>query len=480
VVSVEYPEPVQRPWSERRMLVAPLEIPGSPAALAEACSVLLADIYQAELLMAVLDGARRLAGPDLAPAFAPLVKRAVTIGNQPDEQAARKLVSTLVLGLAGHPVTPPDPGQGWLRPLRHRVAALLAGTANPVGTPTHQGGWLDPVVFVRRLLDTPDAAPDDVVDGLLRLAPDTRAEAGELAAGLTGPHATAVRFALGGAVAPAPGWVGFAAARARHPDAADPAEVLRTDSVPAVVWTACPGKTSWGAIALDFERTPAAKVPDVPWLGLLDLPEYTGEWLRFSLLEYGRYTGPRLGFSTPHEAVGTPYDRTLIEATVAADLFGDIGEVGYPTERVGLLPYLDRPDIPGSIGTLMLAAALNTQRTAAAQLGVDVALFLLESRLLGPRALGAGLAVLGNALTATRLAKRLNVMAGEHPVAVLSIVDTLLPALDRSMRGVFALLELAADLAERGAGTVSPGTREWMSGFSGSSKAAKAASRLAR
>ncbi|WP_410612181.1 DUF6493 family protein [Amycolatopsis sp. lyj-109] len=464
VGSAEYPEPVPPPWPERRMLVTPLEIPDSPAALAEACSMLLADIYQADLLLAVLDGAHRLAGQDLAPALKPLVKRAVRAGGE-YEEAARKLVGTLVLGLAGREVEPPEPGRGWLRPLRHRVAALLAGTANPVGAPTHQGGWLDPVVFVRRLIDLPDACQDDVVDGLLRLAPDTRAEAGALAAALTGPHATAVRFALGAAEAPDPGWVGLAAARARHPEAADPAAVLRGESVPAMVWTARLGKTSWGADALDFERTPAAPEPDVPWLGLLGLGDYTGEWL---------------GFSTPHEAVGAPYDRTLIEATVAADLFGNDEEAGYPTDRVCLPPYLDRPHTPGFSGTLLLAAALNTKRSTAAQWGVDVVLSLLETRLLGPRALGAGLAVLGNALTPTRLVKRLDVVASEHPVAVLSVVDTLLPALDRSMKGVFALLELAADLAERGAGTVSPDTRDWLSAFSGSSKSAKAASRLAR
>ncbi|MEU8633191.1 DUF6493 family protein [Amycolatopsis sp. NPDC048633] len=464
VVSAEYPEPVPLPWPERRMLVTPLEIPDSPAALAEACSLLLADIYRADLLLAVLDGAHRLAGQDLASALKPLVKRAVSAGGE-HEEAARKLVGTLVLGLAGRQVEPPEPGQGWLRPLRHRVAALLAGTANPVGAPTHQGGWLDPVVFVRRLIDTPDAAQDDVVDGLLRLAPDTRAEAGALAAGLTGPHATAVRFALGAAEAPEPGWVGFAAARARQPEAADPAAVLRGESVPAVVWTARLGTTSWGADALDFERTPTAEEPDVPWLGLLGFGEHTGEWL---------------GFSTPHEAVGAPYDRTLIEAAVAEDLFGNDAEAGYPTEQVCLPRYLDRPDIPGFTGALLFAAALNTKRATAAQLGVDVVLSLLEARLLGPRALGAGLAVLGNALTPTRLVKRLEVVAGEHPAAVLSIVDALLPALDRSTKGVFALLELAADLAERGAGTVSPDTREWLSGFSGSSKSAKAASRLTR
>lgn len=464
VATAEYPEPVQPPWPERRMLVRPLDIPDSPAALAEALSVLMTDIYQADLLLAVLDGAHRLAGQDLAGALKPLVKRAAKISTE-YRQAAEKLVATLVLGLAGREVESPEPGRGWLRPLRHRVAALLAGTSNPVGAPTHQGGWLDPVVFVQRLLDHPEAAEDDVVDGLLRLAPDTRPEAAALAAALTGPHARAVRFALGADELPDAGWVGLAAARARCPEAADPAAILRGEPAKDIVWRPWLGNTSWGADAVCFDRTPLPQEPDVPWLGALDYERTGGTWL---------------GFTAPHRAVGSPYDRALFEAEAADDIFGNDVEVGYPTELVTLPPYLDRPEIPGPNGPVLLAATLNTRRASAAQLGVDVVLSLLDARLLGPRALGAGLAVLGNSLTPTRLVKRLDVVAGEHPAAVLSTVDALLPALDPSLKGVFALLELAADLAERGAGTVSPETREWLAGFSGSSKAAKAASRLAR
>ncbi|WHT15829.1 DUF6493 family protein [Crossiella sp. CA-258035] len=464
VEPVAYPEPVLPPFAERRLLVVPLEVPDSPAAVAEAFSALLADHYQGDLLLAALDGAHRVAGDELRDALKPLVKRAVK-ADTAHAELMPKLLSVLVRGLAGREVEPPELVNGWSRPLRHRMRALLAGNARPVSAATHLGGWLDPVVFVRRLARRPEAALDDVVDGLLRLAPDTRAEALELAAQLTGPYAVAVRFALGGPETPARDWLGLAAAKARHPEAADPVAVLRGEPGEPFGWSARLVTDSFDLIRLKFTRTPAETEPDTPWLGTLNTPPVDHGWE---------------GFTSPHEVVGAPYDRAVLEAEVARDLFENDVEVGYPSEVYGLSPFLDRPAVPSYPGLLMIAAALNTQRASGAQLGVDAALSLLDARQLGPRALGQALGVFGGELTLTRLTKRLSVLAGEHPAAVLSTVDALLPLLDRSARGLSALLELAVDLAERGAGTVSPATGDWLAGLTGSSKAAKAALRLLR
>ncbi|EME62712.1 DUF6493 family protein [Amycolatopsis decaplanina] len=463
IETTEYPEPERPPWDQRKTLTIPLEIPDTPAAVAEALSSLLADPDQADLLLAALDGAHRVAG-ELQDALKPLVKRAARIADQKYSAAVPKMIATLVLGLTGRDVVHPPQVDGWRRPLHHRITTLLEGTAVPVSAATHQGGWLDPVVFVSRMLEHPDAAEDDVVDALLRLAPDTRPEALALASELTGPYAGSIRYALGGPAIEQTGWVALAAARARYPESADPAAALRGEPGPRITWTAKVGPNDYGATSLGIEQTPEAVSPKAPWLGVLfDGP--APEWL---------------GFTECHEAVSSPYDRDALEASVAGNLFFNDIESGYPVEKAALPPFLDSPSIPGFPGTMLIATTLALKRPAAVQLGTDAALTLLDRRMLGPRALGAALGVLGPLLITTRLTPRLSVIANEHPVAVLSTLDTLLPKLEPSHRGIFALLELAADLVERGAGTISDATEEWLAGFKGSSKAAKAASRLSR
>ncbi|MEV7549429.1 DUF6493 family protein [Amycolatopsis sp. NPDC089917] len=460
----DYPEPVPPPWEQRKTLTIPLDIPDTSAAVAEALSSLLADPDQADLLLATLDGVHRVA-EDLKDALKPLVKRATKIAGEKHAAAVPKLIATLVLGLSGRDVAHPPRVDGWRRPLHHRVTALLEGTACPVSAATHRGGWLDPVVFVTRMLEHPEAPEDDVVDALLRLAPDTRPEALALATTLTGPHAETIRYALGGPAIGDTGWTALAAARARHPESSDPAATLRGNPGPPITWTAKVGPADYGITSLDVEQTPEPVVaPKTPWLGIrFDEPDR--QWL---------------GFTECHEAVSSPYDRDHLEAAVAGNLFYNDYEVGYPVEKATLPPFLDSPSIPGYPGTMLIATTLVLKRPTSAQLGTDAALTLLDRRMLGPRALGEALGVFGPQLVPTRLAPRLSVIANEHPIAILSTLDALLPKLEPAQRGLFALLELAADLVDRGAGTISAETKDWLAGFKGSSKAAKAASRLSR
>ncbi|OXM45682.1 ribonucleotide reductase [Amycolatopsis thailandensis] len=461
IAAAEYPEPVRPPWAQRTMLTIPLDIPDTPAAVAEALSSLLSDPDQADLLLAALDGAHRVAD-ELKDALKPLVKRATKITGEKYPAAVPHLIATLVLGLSGRDIARPPQVDGWRRPLHHRVTALLDGNARPVSAATHQGGWLDPVVFVTRMLEHPEAPEDDVVDALLRLAPDTRPEALTLAAKLTGPHADTIRYALGGPAIDDTGWTALAAARARHPESADPAAALHGNPGPPITWTAKVGPSDYGVTSLDVEQQPKAVAPKNPWLGIR-FDETDHQWL---------------GFTECHEAVSSPYDRDHLEAAVAGNLFYNDYEVGYPVEKAALPPFLDSPSIPGHPGTMLIATTLVLKRPTSAQLGTDAALTLLDRRMLGPSALGEALGVFGPHLVPTRLTSRLSVIANEHPIAILSTVDTLLPKLEPSHRGIFALLELAADLVDRGAGTISAETKDWLTGFKGSSKAAKAASRL--
>jgi hypothetical protein len=112
-----------------------------------------------------------------------------------------------------------------LREISTRVAAQ---TAQPLlAAPTHKGGWIDPIIWVERLVEM-EQNPSlersmDLRLSILRLAPDNRPEALRLAERLGGNIGRLTRFALGGLEAPvksdetnyAP-WI--TAARCREPD----------------------------------------------------------------------------------------------------------------------------------------------------------------------------------------------------------------------------------------------------------------------
>jgi hypothetical protein len=102
-----------------------------------------------------------------------------------------------------------------------QVALMVRkGIAGPLlALPTHAGGWIDPRELVRRVAQRPAAVPRlDLLQALLRLAPDHRDEALQNAATLAGEAGAAIRYALGGdekiGTIPA---IWIAAARARSP-----------------------------------------------------------------------------------------------------------------------------------------------------------------------------------------------------------------------------------------------------------------------
>jgi len=78
--------------------------------------------------------------------------------------------------------------------------ALRKGRAwQPLSTPTHAGGWIDPRVWVARLSASADSISDsDGIQSLLRLASFGRADARECTARLPGPWRRLAQYALGG------------------------------------------------------------------------------------------------------------------------------------------------------------------------------------------------------------------------------------------------------------------------------------------
>ena len=151
---------------------------------------------------------------------------------------------------------------------------------------THQGGWIDPLVWTQRLIHLQSTGGvEDSMDfrlSLLRLAPDNRAEALDEAEGLTGDTGRIARFVLGSDDVPQradrkhyAAWV--TAARARDPQAdwSDFLAVLATDdpwaggAVPVVFsWdsshkTGSYGTESWKVPILDVSvaRADGRQVP---------------------------------------------------------------------------------------------------------------------------------------------------------------------------------------------------------------------------
>jgi len=82
-----------------------------------------------------------------------------------------------------------------------KQSVLKDSTCNPLATPTHTGGWIDPVIWVQRLIDAENspAAGDSMglYLSILRLAPDNRESALTRAKVLGSENARLARFALG-------------------------------------------------------------------------------------------------------------------------------------------------------------------------------------------------------------------------------------------------------------------------------------------
>lgn len=117
-----------------------------------------------------------------------------------------------------------DPGSVFGRRCLALSRRLVSRQAAPIlCTPTHAGGWIDPLVLVKRVSEylwiklEPDKI--DFIQALLRIAPDNRAAALEAAASIKGEIGEALRYALGsesmGRVITPEYWV--AAFRARDP-----------------------------------------------------------------------------------------------------------------------------------------------------------------------------------------------------------------------------------------------------------------------
>jgi len=194
----------------------------------------LDDGIEFELL---LDGLSRLCDQrpaDFEARVAPLLHRTQSVMQQgalPTIAAIglrSLLVKTVRQWCAENAMSPREERDSILGFLDVRVGVLLVRLRKKqalplLACPTHRQGWIDPRTMLERLSwyeqHTVEPSQFDFIQGILRLAPDHRADVLAEAGGFRGKFASAFRFALGGpledkSLAPA---ILIAAGRARTP-----------------------------------------------------------------------------------------------------------------------------------------------------------------------------------------------------------------------------------------------------------------------
>lgn len=269
----------------------------------------------------LLDGVSRLCDqrpPDFATRTAPLLKRATKLLGE------FKPALQYELGLRGLSCFLPE---SWCQPdanfridtlevqqrtgfeflvdrVRELFRRIAVGLAAPLlSAPTHRGGWLSSVAFVNRLLEWQRRDREtynlDVVQALLRLAPDDRKAAAVAARKLKSPLGDVVRFALGGpldeaaALATAQPALWIAALRGRDPSQFLPTHQAVLDGPD--VWTpvsrewhavrrpeSLPAKADWPLkikIAVKPGCAPKTFRSDLPTLKLNYEPRLDEEWV---------------------------------------------------------------------------------------------------------------------------------------------------------------------------------------------------------
>jgi hypothetical protein len=297
---------------------------------------------------------------------------------------------------------------------KQEAAPLLA-------CPTHRSGWIDPREFVSRLefyqQEGLEPAEHDLIQGLLRLAPDHRAGVLARVANLPGQCASAFRFALGGPLEDLslPALVLVAAGRARTPfaDLTELSSLADVDGPDAFT----PATYSWQVNHSDPEsQTHWARLYISVQPGTIrptiirDIPTVLLHACRhMSDFASGGETGLNRWKGTVWPANLDPY--FALGARVDAGLYR---QVSLLKQRATFLEPLFDPNVPFSeMAQLHLALCLTEQAAEVTGLAVDALVELIrDGRCLG-RELGGVLARMlsSGLIKLNRLGKHLDTVA---------------------------------------------------------------------
>jgi hypothetical protein len=316
-------------------------------------------------------------------------------------------------------------GRGGLFRKRLEVigARLVRRVAVPLlSTPTHEGGWIDPRVFVERasMWQSLDRIPCnlDRALGLLRLAPDQRPAALAAARSLQGEFGDVVRYALGGeveSIGPTDTlWVAAARARApladderveeRHPHKGPDAGRVKHYRLREIRMRS--GRGLWDARRPPLlERLPAVLAPNTE--------NFPSVALHYDV-QYGFETGLNRWLETVWPLARESYFAQGVERVVGCD--------GGPTEARALRPFLEAlfdPDTPlTGFGGLLLTGALSAKQAELSLLATDALIAAIDDGRVDRVLLGQALATLlpTGLLKLNRLAKTLGAAAKVSPL----------------------------------------------------------------
>ncbi len=411
-----------------------------------------------------------------------------------------------------------------------RVAALRGRVLRqepfqPLSTPTHRWGWIDPRVLVERLRSMPGEGMRpihaDAIQALLRLAPCHREPALKDAREIGDPIGRPVRWALGGDAGPtrddrpdAPLWV--AAARARHPSAAifealAPLELPRDwpDVVTgaAFTWTplavrssasekpliriertpAFPSETAKGGVlrrirgafgskqdpeVINDERCPELnhyptalvhEVPDEWWHS----PGIQTPWLiHWTAMVWP--LNPRPFFIQGIEALARRVDKN-----------GSSLEPIYAY----LHPLFERCLPVDETAALLLWLGLLSKDADVRQLALDVAVEGIGDGRISAGRIAAVLSrlVAGGRIKLNRLghvARELSRVSGPHQLVAAEVIEACLMSVDPAARGLHELLEPLHEIQHALGRPLSPAARERLASIKGKGKTAKLARAL--
>ncbi|BCY10653.1 DUF6493 family protein [Actinoplanes sp. L3-i22] len=483
--AIEHPHPDVRAAAARllgRPAPVPVRPPAAPAPaglpplaavtpiaghaeLAEAFAILVEDPSDADLMERALCAAARL-GPDPDPERLRTVARRLRrrIGTAPFETDVLLVLGTVVCAAAGRPAVEghrPPAKTGLLVARAAEIATALRSGVRfaPLAEPTHAGGWIDPAVLAGRVVAAD--RPADAIAALLRLGPDPAAGGPEPAAEVPGPFGAALRHALGG---PAPAgvddrlWIAAARARAPYGDLTDLIAHGCDDAGAGRAPALTPRLLADGGIGFLAARPirPVNADPLLPTVALGTIHERPDEFVATAWWPWLAATWPG----------------NLDVPAALALLQWPSGETGRVTGEGVLRPLLAaRAGLPPT-ARVLVAAVLGSERPIDRVTAADAVPDLVPDRL-SPADLGAAMAWLAPVTPLRRWASSLRAVAeAGHGTVVAAILAALLPALDRTRAGLFELVELLAELALPVSGN---DLREWLAGFTGTGKAARAA-----
>lgn len=394
----------------------------------------------------------------------------------------------------------------------------------PLASPTHRGGWIDPLVWVERL---DDRASDpnilksiDLQRSMLRLAPDNRAEALKAVADMEGDIGRLARFALGSEDRPTkgdakfyPAWI--SAARARDPmrDWSDEFAVMRVvddwpgGAKPAVyVWSTSHKQHKyeqmrWKTPEFSFEvstdgkrSSPSDNKPSLFSLNQLGFGKTKGpDWKQIPSAAANRHAEQKHFWSSELNSpwisqlmpYGWPLDPTGTYFRSARSLIGRIDEdaSGW-SPSYGLFDALFLKGRPwGEAGHLLLCVGLVGKDADARALSIDVMIEGIDNRTFDPEQFGQVMTKLaaGDWLKLNRVGASLTQVAQASPLhanVTSQALQAWLPECDLSQRNGFHLLECLREANATSRAALSPAMRANLETLSGKGKAAKLAKEL--